>query len=131
MAYEIANNAVKVSMPAGADLSAKQYYFVKLNASAQVILCAAATDIPFGVLQNSPTSGQPAEVVVVGGTKVVCGAAIATAAVIGTDSAGKADAKTAGTDTTEYAVGLLILASAADGDVATAVINCASPNRAA
>ena len=131
MAYEISNNAVKITLPAGADLSAKQYYFVKVNSSGNAVLCAAATDAPIGVLQNAPISGAEASVLVVGGTKLVAGAAIAAGIKIGTDSAGKADAKVAGTDTTEYTVGQVLLASAADADVLTAVINCASPNRAA
>jgi hypothetical protein len=70
MAYEISNYSVKVTLVAGADLSAKQYTFVKLNSSGEAIAAAAATDIPIGVLQNAPTSGQEAEVLVVGGTKL-------------------------------------------------------------
>jgi hypothetical protein len=131
MAYEISNNSLKITLPAGADLSTKQYYFVKVNSSGNAVLCAAATDAPIGVLQNNPISGAEASIVVVGGTKLVAGAAIAAGIKIGTDSAGKADAKVAGTDTTEYTVGQVLLASAADADVITAVINCASPNRAA
>ena len=131
MAYEISNNSLKITLPAGADLSTKQYYFVKVNSSGNAVLCAAATDAPIGVLQNNPISGAEASIVVVGGTKLVAGAAIAAGIKIGTDSAGKADAKVAGTDTTEYTVGQVLLASGADADVLTAVINCASPNRAA
>ena len=131
MAYEISNNSLKITLPAGADLSTKQYYFVKVNSSGNAVLCAAATDAPIGVLQNNPISGAEASIVVVGGTKLVAGAAIAAGIKIGTDSAGKADAKVAGTDTTEYTVGQVLLASGADAEVLTAVINCASPNRAA
>jgi len=108
MAYEFSNYSVKVTLVAGADLSAKQYTFVKLNSSGEAVAAAAATDIPVGVLQNAPTSGQEAEVLVVGGTKIVAGAAIAEGAQIGTSSAGKAVALVAGTDTTKYVVGTLI-----------------------
>ena len=83
------------------------------------------------VLQNTPISGAEATVVVAGGTKIVASASIAAGVKIGTASTGKADAKVAGTDTTEYTVGQVLLASAADADILTAVINCASPNRAA
>lgn len=131
MAYEISNNSLKVTLIAGADLSAKQYYFVKMSADNTCVLCSAATDAPIGVLQNAPISGAEASVTVIGGTKLVAGAAIAAGIKIGTASTGKADAKVAGTDTTEYTVGQVLLASAADADVLTAVINCASPNRAA
>ena len=129
MAYEFSNYSVKVTLVAGADLSALQYNFVKLNSSGQAIACAAATDVPVGVLQNAPTSGQEAEVLIVGGTKIVAGAAITLPANIGTGATGKAVAL-AVTDTTKYVVGSLITASAADGNIVTAVVNCANATRA-
>jgi hypothetical protein len=131
MAYEISNYSVKVTLVAGADLSALQYTFVKLNSSGVAVACAAATDIPVGVLQNAPTSGQEAEVLIVGGTKIVAGAAIGEGALVGTGSTGKAVALVAGTDTTKYVVGTLLTESAADGNIVTAVVNCANPGRAA
>ena len=131
MAYEISNYSVKVTLVAGADLSSKQYTFVKLNSSGEAIAAAAATDIPVGVLQNAPIAGQEAEVLIVGGTKVVAGAAIAEGAQLGTSATGKAVALVAGTDTTKYVVGTLLTESAADGNIVTAVINCANPHRAA
>ena len=131
MAYEIANAVVKITLVAGADLSDKQYYFVKINSSGQAVLCAAATDRPIGVLQNSPVSGAEASVTVVGGTKVVASASIDEGALIGTASTGKADAKVPGTDTTEYVVGTVILASGADAEILTALVNCSAPHRAA
>lgn len=131
MAYEISNYSVKVTLVAAADLSALQYTFVKLNTSGQAAACSGATDIPIGVLQNAPTAGQEAEVLVVGGTKIVAGAALNEGQQIGTSSAGKAVALVAGTDTTKYVVGTLLTESAADGNIVTAVINCANPGRAA
>ena len=131
MAYEIAGYAVRITLPAGADLSTKQYYFVKVNTSGQAVLCAAATDRPIGVLQNTPESGEEASVLVVGGTKVVASASLDEGVLIGTTSAGKAGAKVPGTDTTNYAVGTVILAAGADNEILTAVINCANPHRAA
>lgn len=131
MAYEISNYSVKVTLVAGADLSALQYNFVKINSSGQAVACSGATDIPVGVLQNAPTSGQEAEVLVVGGTKIVAGAAIGEGAQVGTGATGKAVALVAGTDTTKYVAGTLLTESAADGNIVTAVINCATPHRAA
>ena len=132
MAYEISNSAVKVTRVAGADLSALQYTFVKQNSSGQVIAVAAATDIPLGVLQNAPTSGQEAEVLVTGGTKLKAGATITlgTHFILGTTSAGAATPLAAGTDTTKYILGAP-LATAASGDIMSAIVNCASPGRAA
>jgi hypothetical protein len=131
MAYEISNYSVKVTLVAGADLSALQYTFVKLDSNGAAVAAAAATDIPIGVLQNAPTSGQEAEVLIVGGTKIVAGAALSDGALIGTSSTGKAVALVAGTDTTKYVVGTILTESAADGNIVTAVINCANPGRAA
>jgi hypothetical protein len=131
MAYEISYYSVKVTLVAGADLSTKQYTFVKLDSSGQAVAASGATDIPVGVLQNAPTSGQEAEVLIVGGTKIVAGAAIGEGALVGTSAAGKAVALVAGTDTTKYVVGTLLTESAADGNIVTAVINCANPGRAA
>jgi hypothetical protein len=131
MAYEFSNYSVKVTLVAGGDLSALQYTFVKLNSSGEAVAAAAATDIPIGVLQNAPTSGQEAEVLIVGGTKIVAGAAISEGALVGTSSTGKAVALVAGTDTTKYVVGTLLTESGASGDIVTAVVNCANPGRAA
>ena len=131
MAYEINLYSLKITLVAGADLSSDQYKFVKLNSSGEAVLCAAATDKPIGVLQNAPSSGQEAEVVVSGGTKIKTAAGIAVAALVGTGSAGTADAKTPGTDTTEFVVGTMIVATANANEIGTAVVNCAAPARAA
>ena len=71
------------SRPAGADLSALQYHFVKLNASKEVVACDDITDKAYGVLQNAPISGEPARVKVIGETKVAAAAAIALEAFVG------------------------------------------------
>jgi hypothetical protein len=129
MAYEFSNYSVKVTLVAGADLSTKQYNFVKLNGSGQAVAIAAITDIPVGVLQNAPTSGQEAEVLIVGGTKLVASEAITLPAFLSVASAGKAD-KIAVSDTTQFVVGQAITAAGADAEVITAVVNCANPTRA-
>ncbi len=135
MAYEINPNALKITLVAGADLSSAQFKFVKLNASGQAILCAAATDKPIGVLQNAPTSGQEAsgqeaEVTVIGGTKVVLGGSVAEGAAVGTSSAGAGVALAFGTDTTKFVVGQA-LTEGSSAEIITVVVNCASAGRAA
>lgn len=130
MAYK-GSQPFKITLEAGADLSSSQYYFVKLNASGKAVVCSGATDIPVGVLQNNPTSGQAAEIVVVGLTKVSSNAALAIGDLIGTSSDGQADAKTAGTDTTEYVVGTVLTTTGAAGVVGSVLVNCANPHRAA
>lgn len=110
---------------AGADLSAaaNQYKFVKWSAARTVVLCAATTDKPCGVLQNTPASGMAATVCAIGVTKVQGDADLAFGNSIGTSADGQAAAYTAA-DTTKYIVGQVILDNSAAGGLATAIIDC-------
>jgi hypothetical protein len=130
MAYEFSNAAVKTSFTAGADLSSAQYKFVELdNATGNVVAVNGATDRPIGVLQNAPTSGQAAEVTIVGGTKLVAG---------GTASAGQplfSNASAVGvtlafgtTGSAAFVVGSFVEPAAA-GAITSVVVNCANPGR--
>jgi len=130
MAYK-GSQPFKITLNAGADLSAKQYYFVKLNSSGNAVVCAAVTDKPVGVLQNNPTSGQAAEIVVVGLTKVSTDAALAIADLVGTSGDGQAAAYVAGTDTTKYVVGQAVVTSGGADELTTIMVNCASLHRGA
>lgn len=131
MAWEQGPFQKLVGHVAGADLSAKQYHFVKLNTSKQVVICAATTDLPIGVLQNKPTSGQAAEVVMAGATKVVGDANLAKGDTIGTSADGQAAVYAAGTDTTKYIVGRVLEENTTAGGIVTAQINCIGVGRAA
>jgi len=112
MAYEAAQ--VKVGQwTASADLSSKQYHFVKISGNNTVTVCAAITDVPVGVLQNAPASGGAAEVCIFGVTKVVADGTLAAGNRIGTSADGQADAITAGTDTTVTTVGQALNAASA------------------
>lgn len=96
MATARQNNGPHITRKAGADLSAKQFRFVKMS-SGNVVAGAAATDKVVGVLQNKPTSGDTAEIRLIanGGTyKVVAGGAITEGAYITCDSNGEAIATT-------------------------------------
>jgi hypothetical protein len=130
MAFEYVDTQSKISLAAGADLSSSQYFIVKLS-GAGVVLCDDVTDVPIGVLQNDPESGETASVAVDGITKVVADEAISVGALIGVTAAGKAVDLTAGTDTTAYIIGQAITAATADGDVITITLDCKSPARAA
>ena len=129
MAYEISNYAVKVTLVAGVDLSAKQYHFVKLDSSGQAVAVAAITDRPIGILQNAPLAGQEAEVLVVGGSKLKTGGNIAEGAVVGVTNTGAGKAIVAGTDTTQYILGTA-LTEATSGDINTVVIATPTAARA-
>lgn len=130
MAYE--KPLFSHSRKAGGDLSTKQYHFVKLDSNGDVVICAAITDIPFGVVQNAPASGETAEVMQMGISKIVCDGTIAVGSLVGTSTDGQADAIAAGTDTTVYAVARYIgTAAAAASDIGTFNLNCLVPTRAA
>lgn len=135
MATEIAPYAVKITGVAGADLSAKQYQFVKqtgvqANGTPTVDVCSAATDAPIGVLQNAPISGQEAEVVMVGGTKIKGSAALTGGAAIATAADGRAAAVTYAAASTTLVAGRMLSTTGAANEIGSAVVNCASPSRA-
>lgn len=129
MAYELPG--FKFTLEAGADLSSSQYKLVKVNSSSKVIACAATTDIPIGILQNKPVSGDAAEIMAIGISKVQADSALTAGNVFGTSSDGQAAPYVAGTDTTKYGVGIVIEgAGSTAGNLATVFINC-TPNRLA
>lgn len=128
MAYE-ASQICLGTFTASADLSSKQFHFVKMSGDNTVTVCAAITDNPIGVLQNKPASGDPAVVCVLGVSKVVADGTLAAGDVIGTSADGQADAIAPGTDTTVYSVGIAVAAASA-GETVEAFIN-ASAGRAA
>ena len=130
MAWEAQQPLKDGTRVAGEDLSAAQYHFVTLEADGEVDLADAATDKPYGVLQNNPVAGQPCEIVLIGFTKLVQSASINPGVTIGTNADGEADAKVVGTDVTEYIVGQMVHNGGADQAIGTAVVNCVAATRA-
>lgn len=125
-------NYVNISAPAGADLSAKQNYFVKINSSGAAVL-AAAGEAAIGVLANKPTSGQTASIQVSGVAKVLAGGTIAAGAQVAANADGKAVGATLGRTNTSDAGGAtdaligsnvmgIALAGGVDGDVIPVLI---------
>jgi len=70
------NKILDVSYPAGEDLSSNQYRIVILS-SGTILRPNAATDVPLGVLQNAPASGEAASVRLIGISKIVFGETVA------------------------------------------------------
>lgn len=131
MAYEISPYCVRATFPAGADLSASQYRFVKMS-GASVVGAAAITDRPIGVLQNDPTQGEEAVVTISGGTKIVSAAALTAGAAIFTAANGTASPIATFGDaiaSTAFVQGQVILASSAASEIATAIVSCANATR--
>ena len=129
MAYELPG--FKFSLKAAADLSAKQYYFVKLDGNGFAVVCAAITDKPIGVLQNTPVSGEEAEILVTGITKISANGAISIADSIGSSSDGQAETIAAGSATTGYLVVQERQAAANADEIISVLIDCLAPARAA
>jgi hypothetical protein len=112
MAFE--SNLSSRSVPCNGDLSSNQYYIVKLNSSGKLILTAAATDVPYGILQNKAKStGEVGVVAVAGLSKLVMGEACSIGDRIAPLNSGKGQVAGAG----ERAFAIARGAAGADGDI--------------
>jgi len=70
------NHVLIRTYPAGEDLTADQFRIVVL-ASGGVRRPDGATEVPLGVLQNAPASGEAASVMLIGVSKIVFGETVA------------------------------------------------------
>jgi len=108
-----------IAFEAAEDLSSYQYRFVVQATDTTVRLANAGTDVPLGVLQNAPESGETAVVRVTGISKLVMNAAVAVGArlkmeyVSATDN-GKGDAADTEGDQER---GICVQASGAEDDI--------------
>lgn len=117
MAYEQAQ--VCITRPAGADLSAAQYKLVTIESDQDVVLTAAITDKPLGILQNKPKAGQAATICVFGVSKYVSQGATAAGEILG---AGTTDGALDQVASTVYPVGMCV-EGAADGAIGSVFVN--------
>ena len=121
MAYESPGIDIG-TLTAAADLSSNQYYFVKLASATTVNVCTAITDLPIGILQNTPTSGQAADVRIFGISKASADGTLTAGRWIGTSADSQAAGITPGSDTTVYVMGQAIQAASA-GETFTMFLN--------
>ena len=121
MAYESPGIDIG-TLTAAADLSSNQYYFVKLASATTVNVCTAITDLPIGILQNTPTSGQAADVRIFGISKASADGTLTAGRWIGTSADSQASGITPGSDTTVYVMGQAIQAASA-GETFTMFLN--------
>jgi hypothetical protein len=106
---------------AGEDLSAKQFYCVKVTADNAVSLCDTDGEVFDGILQDKPASGYAANVMMAGISKVECGEALSAGNYWGVDANGKAkkvEATNTGADTGDFVMGRVI-EGAGSGEYAT------------
>lgn len=110
-----------ITLPSSGDLSAKQYTFVKVNSSGQIVSTVDG-EYAVGVLQDKPTvAGEAAEVAISGAVKVKAGGDITAGNAVASDLNG--DAIVAATADIRLGIAL---AGAADGDIVTIVFNPAA-----
>ena len=112
------------SFTAAEDLSSYQYHFVCINTSGNAALMDAVGDIPVGVLQNAPESGEAATVRILGISKVVANDAVDEGAhikaeFVGVTDCGKAEANTA---TYTTSLGRCVSASGAEDDLCSVML---------
>ena len=110
-------------LTAAADYTAvgNQYKFVYLNAAKTVTVCSGNTQVPIGVLQNRPYTGEAAEVVALGLTKVQGDVDLAFGAFVGTSADGQAATYSA-SDTTKCIVGVVVEDNLAAAGLATVLL---------
>lgn len=122
MAYE--GEGIDLSFTAAEDLSSHQYRFVHLADNTTVDLVDSGAEIPLGILQNAPESGEIAVVRVAGVSKLVMNAAVAVGALVKTEYIGATDnGKGDAADTEgDIARGLCLFASGAEDDVGTVLL---------
>ena len=119
MAYDSPNGLKLTGHVAASTLATKQYHFVKLDSSGDVVIAGNGDDA-IGVLQNDPIAAEECEIIIVGVSKVSSGAPEHAAA---RGLAGQAEDAVA---TTEFAVGKALTAASAVSEIFTAAINCIS-----
>lgn len=113
------NKVIDLPFEADEDLSSDQFRIVVLDATSKKVRRPnAVTDIPLGVLQNAPESGQAASVRPIGCggvSKVVLGATLAVNAIVAMQYVGAADAgKAQAAVATQYPIGQLLEGGAED-----------------
>lgn len=87
------------SYPAGSDLSASQYCFVKITGG-QLAVASAGSGDAVGILQDKPTASGRAGAFAYGGTsKVLAGGTFSAGDAITSDSSGRAVSVQSGDDT--------------------------------
>jgi hypothetical protein len=123
------NIGADTTIPASADLSTKQFFFVSLNSSGQIQVAGANVSV-VGVLQDKPAAaGRGGQVRYLGITKVLAAGTIAANDKIASDGSGKAVKATAGSVSAgtpeplagSYVVGIA-LAAASSGDYVSVLL---------
>lgn len=107
-----------VTLEAGDDLSAIQYYFVSIAADGQVDATGDGLEAD-GVLQNDPAAaGRAASVGISGITKVVVGGAVTRGGNVASDSSGRAVNPSSG----DYLMGVALATATTAGEIVSMLL---------
>ncbi len=113
----------KITVPAAADLSAKQYFFGAIDSSGEFAVAGAGAQVD-GVIQNEPDAqGKATTVGISGVSKVLAGGTVAAGELVASDSAGEAVAAATGDNIAGVA-----MASAVDGDIMSVLLKTQNAN---
>lgn len=107
------------NLVAAADLTTKQYQFVKITAAKTVNIATTKGEGVLGILQNKPNTGEAAEVMIIGRSKCKAGAAVTAGSKVITDANGKGIATDA---VDQYLVGWAEDAPAALNEIFTVIL---------
>lgn len=113
-----------ITLVAAEDMSTHQFRFVVQASDTTVRLANAGTDLPLGIMQNAPESGEEAVVRIEGTSKLVMNDAVAVGArlkmeYVGATDNGKGDAADTEGDQER---GICIQASGAENDVGAVLL---------
>ena len=108
-----------MTLEAAADLSGKQYHFVRLSAVNKCNQASEAVNSGLvGVQQNKPKANEFATVAFFGQSKVTAGGAITAGDILTTNSSGRAAVIASG----QVAAGRALETAGADGDLISALL---------
>ena len=108
-----------IPVPASADLSGYQFYFVYVNTSGQLAVQTSANSNLDGVLQDKPNgAGYAGNMAVFGVTKLITGGAVAVGDYLTNDSSGRAVTATSG----QKAHGRALTATSAAGQLTSCLL---------
>src|ERR1044072_2616129 len=108
MAHEQVPEMFEYAQNAGADLSGKLFYCVKVDTDEDIIL-AGAGEACLGIIREAAVQDKPVTVQYGGIAKVIAGAAFNAGVLLAADSGGKVQLATTG----QYAIGMALQAAGA------------------
>ena len=105
---------------AGADLSDSQFLAVKLASTAgEVVVVNATTDVAIGILQNAPEDTEPAEIRILGVSKMKMAVTVDQGDVLGWNTTGQGTSRANGGS---RAFGHAVETSVDAGDISTVLL---------